>query len=237
MKIIFLFFTTLSFIFANINLDIQNTPLFDVTSNDAKIKIPDLSIGQSGIVVKKIDTNSIILTQAVVIASDQSDSTIEFINTPILPQDAIPTSNLTPQNNDTFILNHLYNTSLMIVPNLKAKTLIQKLYPNQNFLNEDFFASHLKVENIPLPQKDDISNFAQSKQIGTIFLMVENNLYILDSLTFKIIDTVRITNDDLTTNSPFFTKIENIEQGFWDFGDEKIENYNEYYLKLLEIKQ
>lgn len=237
MKIIFLFFTTISFIFANINLDIQNTPLFDVTENNAKIKIPDLSIGQSGIVIKNIDTNSIILTQAVVVQSDHSVSTIEFIDTPILPQDAIPTSNLTPQNNDTFILNHLYNTSLMIVPNLKAKTLIKKLYPNQNFLNEDFFASHLKVENTPLPQKEDISNFAQSKQIGTIFIMVSNNLYILDSITFKIIDTISITNDDLTTQSPFFTKIENIEKGFWNFGPDQIENYDEYYLKLLEIKQ
>ncbi|MGB3750169.1 MAG: plasminogen-binding N-terminal domain-containing protein [Arcobacteraceae bacterium] len=237
MKIIFLFLTTFSFIFATINLDIQNTPLFDVTTKNAKIQIPDLSIGQSGIVIKNIDTNSIILSQAVVVASNQNDSTIEFINTHILPQDAIPTSNLKPQNDDTFILNHLYNTSLIIVPNLKAKTLIQKLYPNQNFLNEDFFASHLKVQNIPLPQKKDISSFAQSKQIGTIFLMVENNLYILDSISFKIIDTVSISNDDLTTHSPFFTKIENIEQAFWDFGAEEIENYNEYYLELLEIKQ
>jgi len=235
MKIILLLFLAINVLFAN-SLQIQTTQIVETSKKVAKIKIPNLKIGQSGVIVKNIGENSIIISQASIVKSTQDYSIIQFSDKEILLQDAIPTSNAKPQNGDDFILNHLYNTSLLIVPNLKAKTIVKELYPNQNFLNEDFFASHLKLIHTPLPKKETISNFAQSQQIGTIFIVVKNTLYILDSLTFKIIDTISIENNDNKTSVPFFTKIESIKQGFWDFGAEKIKNYNTYYLKLLEKK-
>jgi len=235
MKILSLIFITISFVFASINLEVQETSLYDTSEETAKIKIANLQIGQSGIVTRTIDNNSIILSQAIVTKSDTNYSEIEFISKQILPQDAIATTLLSPQDNDTFILNHLYNTSLLLVPNNKAKNIIHQLYSTQNFLNEDFFAAHLKVEQSPHPSQKEISSFAQSKQIGTIFIVIKNTLYILDSISFKIIDTVAISNDDLSTNSPFFTKITDIKRGLWDFGSSKIEDYDAYYSDLLEI--
>ncbi len=228
MKIIFLLFITLNSIFA--------IEIFDVTPTTAKINITNLNTGHSGIIIKKIKNNTVIVTQAVIIKSNNKSSTLEFIDKDILPQKAIPTTKLIPENGDKFILNHLYKTSLLIVPNLKAKNNVKNLYPNQNFLNEDFFASHLKIIKQPIPEKETISKFAQSQQIGTIFIVIQNKLYILDSITFGIIDTVTLTYNDQSTNVPFLTKIKEIEQGIWDFSDEKIEDYNTYYLKLLETK-
>ena len=57
------------------------------------------------------------------------------------------------------------------------------------------------------------------------------------SISFKVIDSIPLQYHDQSTNIPFLTKIRDIEQGMWDFGDEKIENYNNYYLKLLKINQ
>lgn len=236
MKLIFLIFITLNFIFATTDLETQKLKISEVTQTTAKIKKTNLIVGQSGIVVKNINNHNIILTHAIITASNKNDSTIEFTDTVLLKQDAIPTSNFKASVGDTFILNHLYNTTLLIVPNAKAKTIVQNLYPNQNFLNEDFFASHLKLLKTPLPTKEIFTNFGQNQQIGTLFFVVENSLYILDALTFKVIDTIAITNDDTSVNVPFLTKIEQIEQGFFDFGDEEIKDYNKYYLKLLEIK-
>jgi len=236
MKIIFFLFVTINALFAITNLQTQQTKIVDLNKTTATINIANLKIGQSGVVVKSDDKNSIVLTQAIIINSNKNNSTIKFITKQILQQEAIPTSNLTPQNGDTFILNHLYNTSLLLVPNLKVKNNIENLYPKQNFLDEDFFAAHLKLKKEPIPTKKTIQKFAQSQQIGTIFIAIQNKLYILDSNTFKIIDTIEIQNDDKSTNVPFLTKIKDIELGLWDFGNEKIENYNKYYLKLLEIK-
>jgi len=228
MKIIFLLFITLNSIFA--------IEIFDVTPTTAKINITNLNLGHSGIIVKKINNNTMIISQAVVIKSNNKNSTLEFLDKDIIKQNAIPTTKLIPENGDKFILNHLYKTSLLIVPNVKAKKNVKELYPNQNFLNEDFFAAHLKIIQQPIPEKETISNFAQAQQIGTIFIVVENKLYILDSITFKIIETIPLSYNDESTNVPFLTKIQDIKTGFWNFSDEKIEDYNKYYLKLLETK-
>ena len=228
MKIIFLLFLTINSIFA--------IEIFDVTPTTAKINITNLNIGNSGIIIKKINNNTMIITQAVVINSNKKNSTLKFIDKDIIQQKAIPTTKQIPKNGDQFIINHLYKTSLLIVPNVKAKKNVIDLYPTQNFLNEDFFASHLKIIQQPVPTKETISNFTQSQQIGTIFIVVNEKLYILDSITFKVIDTINLTYNDKSTNVPFLTKIDNIKQGFWDFSADSIKDYNAYYLQLLETK-
>lgn len=237
MKIILLISITLNFLFATLNLQMQTAKIFDVTAKTAKINISNLIVGQSGVVLKEIDNNSIILSEAFVKKSNDISSMIEFIDKKVLFQDAIVTSYLKPSNNDTFILNHLYNTSLLIVPNEKAKASVKELYQNQNFLNEDFFASHLTLNKTPIPTKEIITAFTQSQQIGTIFIVVKNNLYIVDSLTFTVINTRQIKNDDPHTSVPFLTKINEIKTTLFSFDTNKIEDYNLYYLNLLGIKQ
>ena len=237
MKFIFLTILSLNVLTANIDLNTQISRIYDIKDNKAKIDIPNLKIGQSGVVVHDSNGNKLILTQASVIKSNESHTVISFIKKEMLPQDAIPTSKLRPTKVDKFILNHLYKTSLLIVPNAKAKKDILDKYKSQRFINEDFFASYLKLINKPIPKKDDILLFTKDQQIGTIFVVVKNKLYILDAVSFKLIDTVEININDNKTEVPFLTKITEIEKGFWDFGDDNIKNYNKYYLKLLGIKQ
>lgn len=235
MKIVFLIFLTFNFLFATFNLDTKLGKISDVTEESAKLDIPNLQIGQSGIVIKNIDDNSIILSQASVTATNDKFSTIKFYEKKLLEQDALPTTTLTPSNGDQFVLNHLYRSSLLIVPNTQAKNSILKLFPDQNFLDEDFFASYLKVQNTPRPDKETILEFAQAQQIGTIFIAVQNNLFILDGLTFKVLGSQLISNDDKKTQVPFLTRIEEIKNTMLDFSASKIENYDLYYLKLMEI--
>jgi len=237
MKIIFLITLTLNFLIANINLNTQISKIYDVTKTEAKIDIKNLVVGQSGIIINKTDKHEIITSQATVIKSNDNHSVISFISQGILPQDAIPTSNLKPTNGDKFVLNHLYKTSLLIVPNLKSKQEVLKIFKTQNFINEDFFAANLKLNSQPVPTKETIISFCIKQQIGTIFVVVKNKLYILDTLSFKILDTVNVEINKDTTNVPFLTKVTEIEKGFWDFGPEKIENYDKYYLKLIGVQK
>jgi len=237
MKIIFLTIFSLNFLLANTNLSINTTTIFDTNKKQAKINIANLAIGQSGIILHKNKTNKIIIAQASVISSNGNESTIKFSKKDILPQDAIPTSNLLPSNGDTFILNHLYSSSLLIVPNADSKQVVERKYTDQNFLNEDFFASYLKLNQQPIPKKEDFIDFCQTHQIGTIFMVIENKLHIVDSLSFKVIQTIPLTIESKETKVPFLTKIDEIESGFWDFEEENIEDYNEYYLQLLGIKK
>ncbi len=215
------------------NFNRQEVSIYNVTSNSASIDIGNLQVGQSGIIVHKIKSNSIILSQAIVIKSNSKNSIINFVNDKLLQQNAIPTSNIKPSNNDSFILNHLYKTSLLIVPNREAKNTVLDIFKDQNFLNEDFFASHLKLISKPTPSKNIIVNFAQKQQIGTIFIVIKKKLYILDSISFKVIYTVNLDINSQNTNIPFFTKIDAIEKGFWTFGNNEMSDYNNYYLSLI----
>lgn len=236
MKIIFLITLSINILLANIDLSMQISKIYDIKTDTAKISIPNLEIGQSGVVVHQTNNNKFILAQATVTKSNSLDSTITFIQKDILVQNVIPTSKLKPSVGDKFILNHLYQTSLLIVPNLKSKKKILSLYKSQNFLSEDFFASYLKLISQPVPTKKNITDFTNKQQIGTIFLVIKNKLYIVDALSFKILDTIEIEINDKTTKKPFLTKIDEITRGFLDFGPKNIGDYNKYYSKLLGIK-
>jgi hypothetical protein len=214
----------------------QQALIKNVTVTTATINIPSLKIGQSGIVVHKDGNNSFIVGSGYVIKSSNKNATIQFTNVEILKQDALPTSKLKPQNDDIFILNHLYNTSLLIVPNFEAKKAVVSLYPKHIFLEEDFFASKLKIDNIPFPTKEDIWQFALDQQIGTIFVVAYNRLYILDAISMKVIDKVTLPILSSKEQVPFFTNITDIKKSFWNFfGDDKIKDYNSYYKKLLGL--
>lgn len=192
------------------------TKISQTTQSTAKINLAYLKVGQSGAVVKKVGDKYLIVSSATVINSNKEGSTIKFIDIDLLKQKALPTSTLTPSNGDTFVLNHLYNTSLLIVPNTKAKKMILQNYKKQNFLSEDFFASYLKLTSTPIPLKEDILKFCKKNQIGTIYIVVKNKLYILDALSFTIIDTIDIAVNDNRTQMPFYTNIQDIEGGLFN---------------------
>ena len=233
MKLLFMICLSL-FTLNVINLQQHTTTIYNVTKTNANIAIGNLQIGQSGVIVHKFKNNkSSILAQAIVIKTDKNNSTIKFIKTDILKQDAIPMTNLKPENNDTFILNHLYNTSLLIAPNYTTKIKIENIFYKTSFLNSDIFAAWLKMNNIPVPTKEDIQQFSKKNNIGTIYIQSLNKLKIIDTLSFKVIQTIPLKVDDNKTQVPFFTNVQDIKtSAFSWFTKEKIENYNKYWTDL-----
>lgn len=208
--------------------------IYDVTDSTAKVKVGNLRVGQSGIIVNAISGNYTIITQGTVIKTAEDHSVIEFVDSKLLDQEAIPTLKAKPSNSDLFVLNHLYKSSLLIVPNLKSKKVIKRNFPNQNFLSEDFFASYLKVQNNPVPSKEEIIEFCSLQEVGTIFIVVKNKLYIIDALSFKTIDEIDVPINDFSTQLPFHTRITEIETGMFDFGATNIGSYNEFYTSLIK---
>ncbi|MEA3499194.1 MAG: plasminogen-binding N-terminal domain-containing protein [Campylobacterota bacterium] len=217
-----------------LDLKTKKFTISDISNNNAKIEIGDLKIGQSGIIIHTTSQlDSIIIATAEVIETNNNYSTIKITKKSLINQDAIPTSKYKASNGDTFILNHLYRSSLLIVPNNKAKKIVSLNYPKQKFLNEDFFAAHLKLINKPVPTKTELMNFAQKEQIGTIFIVVKNTLYVVDTISFKTIDKITFNINDNSVQVPFFTKIQKIEKGLLDFGASGIEDYNQHYTALV----
>lgn len=209
-----------------------------VTSNSANIGIGNLKIGQSGIIIHKFKNNkTIILSKAYVSSSNTKSSTITFSNEKILEQKSIANTNLKISNGDIFILNFMYDVSLLIVPNFESYKVIMDNY-NNYFINSDLFAGYLKINERPVPLKEDFIEFTKNNNIGTIYLVVESKLYILDSNTFSVIKIIDLNKiDNKKFQSPFYTNIQNIKTSTFNFtSKEKIDNYKEYYLNLIKGK-
>jgi len=219
------------------NLKEHKYTIEKVNKTEAKINKGSLIVGQSGIIVHNFSNNkSIILTKAVVTSSSKDTSTIEFVNSEILKQDSIVNTNLKPQNGDDFILNHLHNISLLIAPNYDAYRGAKHNLSN-NFIDIELFAAYLKINNTPVPKKEDFQNFMNKNNIGTLYIIIKKKLYIIDALSFKILSRINIKLNNTKTTTPFYTNVKGIKTSTFDWvSDEKIKDYNTYYSKLLGLK-
>jgi len=235
-KILLFLFFVLTNINA-INLNEHKYTIENTTDSQAIIHKGSLKIGQSGIVVHNFsNSKSIIITKASVISSDENKSVIKFIHTDILKQDSVVNTNLKAKNGDDFVLNHLYKVSLLITPNYDAYRGINYAYSN-NFIDSELFAGYLKVNTTPIPTQEDFQEFMQKNNIGTLYIVIDKNLYILDALTFKILQTRKLKLSNTKTTVPFFTNVEDIKTSVFNwFGDQKIDDYNKYYSKLIGLK-
>jgi hypothetical protein len=220
------------------SLEIKTTHITNVTLNNAVINIANLSQGQSGIVMHTYDDSKlIIVANAIVESSNNKTSTIKFSKFDDLNQNALPTTTLKPQNNDIFVLNYLYNKSLLIAPNAQSYKKVNKLYKNQTFLNSDIFASFLKLDSNPTPAKDDFILFCKKHNLGTIYFVIKNKIYIVDTRSFKVISQMDLEYSDKKMEEPFYTRVEEIKKGpFSWFTSSSIGNYTKYYLDLLGLK-
>lgn len=215
----------------------------NIENNKSVIPMGNLIIGQTGIVVHIFDNDKrLIVSNAKVISSDLNSSVVEFFEFKDLTQDAIPTSNRVVTTNDILILNYMYNSSLLITPTLDSFQSVRENFKLNNFVHSDIFAAKLKVDHKPYPTKEDIQNFAIEQNLGTIFMVIENKVYIIDSKTFIILESYAINYENAEAIMPFYTRVEEIEESifnlsFFDFfSGEKNLSYNEYYKRILGIK-
>ena len=229
---------------AKVSLKQENLEIYDVKGDTAKIKKTKLKIGQSGIIRHTYKNNhSIILANASVIKSFDEYSLIKFTPFTQLEQKALPNVSTSVKNKDIFILNFLYSSSLLVTPNQDAFVKTRDMFPSHNFIHSDILASYLKLENSPYPSRKQIKEYSKKVSIGTIFYVIENKVFIIDTKTFKIISTEEIKYNKNKVQLPFYTRIEKIKKGNFDFSSTEyidselsdIEKYNKYYKNFIGI--
>lgn len=199
------------------SFDIQYTKIYDVTGENAKINIPNLKQGQSGIIAHTYENGkSVIVSNAHVTSSNDEYSLLSLSAFDDLEQDAIPTTKRVAANNDTFILNYLYDASLLIAPTSQSFSVVREKFRKNNFLHADIFATHLKLENEPLPSKETFIKFSKFQNIGTIFFVVNNQVYVVDAKTFSVLHSYPILYSNNDEQLPFYTRVAEIDKAFWD---------------------
>lgn len=236
----------------------------NLKDNKTTINIGNLVVGQSGVVIHLHDRDKrLIVANAKVISSNEKTSIIEFSKFDDLQQDAIPTSKRGVEKGDILALNYLYNSSLLIAPSQETFQLVRENFRYNNFLHTDIFASSLKDQEEPLPTKKIIQEFAIKQNLGTIFVVVNNKVNVIDTKTFSTLATYDISYNSDDSQLPFYTRIEKIEASALSFiknfsfknfeieddyldikdilfgkskEDQQKLTYDEYYSKILGLK-
>lgn len=194
----------------------QITKIQNVTNETATIKIGNLKVGQSGLVRHYYENGkSMIISDAYVVSSNKESSQIKFIPFLGLKQNAIPTTSRVPAENDELVLNYLYDSSLLITPDATSFRATRLKFTKQNFQHSDMFGTFLKIEGNPFPSKELIQSFATQEDLGTIFIVISNKIYILDTKTFVILDVRNLNYLANKEMMPFYTRVENIEQNLF----------------------
>jgi hypothetical protein len=199
-----------------IEFNASNIVLTNTNNSTATIPMGNLKVGQSGIVLHKYENGKkLIVSSAYVTQSNTTQSTLKFIPFLGLKQNAIPTSSRKPQNGDQFILNYLYEESLLIAPNAEAFRAVRKKFKDNNFPHSDLFGSYLKSNYEPTPNKREIQEYALSQDLRTIFVVIESYVYIVDTRTLAILGKKPVSYLRSGEQMPFYTRIDKIESSIF----------------------
>lgn len=203
---------------AKVSFSSNDILISQVNDGKAVINIGNLKPGQSGIIQHKYDNGkTLIVSSAFVETSSATQSTIKFIPYLGLNQNAIPTSNRKAQDGDRFILNYLYNESLLIAPNAESFRATRKRFATNNFVHSDVFGAYLKAHYEPTPSKDLIQEYALSQNMGTIFFVLDSFVYVVDTQTFIILAKKPLSYIPGDEQMPFYTRVERIEKSIFAF--------------------
>ena len=220
-------------------LFIQNeVALLSVNDDKAVVNIGNLKVGQSGVIVHEYNNNQkIIISNAIVLDSNKNFSTIKLNSFDLLKNDSLPTTNLKPTKGDIFILNHLYSKSLLITPNSSSYKIAQRSFQTKTFINIDMFASNLKINNNPRPNKHDFISFCLKNNLGLIYFVIKQNVYVVDVNSFKIVDQAEISYEENKIQKPFYSRTKNIKAGTFSWlKSNDIGDYVSYYSKLIGLE-
>jgi preprotein translocase subunit Sss1 len=214
----------------------QEIFIYSVKDNQGKIDLPNLAIGQSGVVVHYFENStSSIIANAKVVSTNSVYSVIEFSDFDLFHQPSVVKSKIKPKTGDRFVVNFLHKTSMLVAPNLEGFSSIRKTFKSQVFLHPDVFATYLKLEKVAKPTKEEFIKFAKANMVGSIYFVIDKKVYIVDATTFSVISSIRIPYKfDKKFVSPFYTRIKDIQGGLFSF-DDKIKSYDNYYKNLLRL--
>ncbi len=231
-------FTLLSFANAStpkFSVKPMGIKLQDVLNNKSKIDEGNLTIGQSGIVVHIYDNGQrLIVSNAKVVKSDETSSVVEFFPFDDLEQDAVPTTKRKARGGDILVLNYLYDSSLIIAPSKEVFDSVKSNFKYNRFLQPDIFAAQLKFDHKPYPSKEDIQKFAIKQNLGTIFIVVNQKVYILDTKTLKKLAVYDMTYKKEKVAMPFYSRVKDVKSSIFSSSLLKSASYEKYYLDILK---
>lgn len=234
MKKIVLLLILISGLFASV----IKSPIISIDSDTktVKINIDRIDVGMSGFIVHKLDDSHSVILKSVVVTAYDKESKIAILDMSeytALENDALPKGRWAVEVGDSVVLAIGYKKALLIAPSEDIYHKITKNSQSIEWMHPDIFATLLSIEGHPTPLKEDFSNMCTSTSVGILFFYLNQKVFTLDCLSFKILnisDSPLIQDDE---KLPFYTRIEEIDADWWGEGSDELTSYAPHYYKLM----
>jgi hypothetical protein len=208
--------------------------IYDINGSLATTSAEALTIGEGCVVVHNLDNNiEIIISKAYIDNIKGDTALIKFLPFDDFSQNAIPNFKITPTKKDKLECGLFKDRLLVIAPDLSS----YQLFKDATTIHPDIFMAHISAKKIASPQKADFVKFCEDYSVGRVVFVIEDIAYYIDAISFKVIKKDKLSIKYKANMLPFYSRIKDIEKPFFSwFGYKQVENYNEYYKKLLEIR-
>lgn len=203
--------------------------------NKVTIVIDKIDVGMSGFVIHELAQNhSEIIKNAVVTSFDVSTKTaiLALSDYEELQSDALPNGKWKVKANDKVLLAFGYSRAMLITPNEKIYYTIAKSI-NTEWVHPDLFATILSLNGHPTPLQSDFTDMSKTLSVGIIFLYLQQKIYTLDALSFKILNISDAPLVQETVKLPFYSRVDEIEANWFGAGSDEMQSYEPHYFELL----
>ncbi len=209
----------------------------DNEKNSAQIKVENIDLGVSGFVVHHITPDhSTILKNATVVAFDKKSkiATIAMSEFNALRNNSLPYGKWKPAVGDSVELAFGYSRALLIAPNEEIYHRISKSVHIQ-WIHPDLFATVLSFRGHPTPLKSDFAAFANATSVGLLFIFLDHKVYTIDIKSFTILNITDAALEVKKKQTPFYTRVKNIDAAWWGAGSDEMQEYAPHYYELLVL--
>lgn len=191
----------------------------------------DLSIGTSAVITQHFKDQLPIIARASVVEKKNGLAKLEIKSFEMLPQDALPLFDVNVSKNDEVILGFLYDRALLIAPNQESYEAVAQKYKNIYFIHPDVFGAYMIKEFKLSPKKSDFSLFCRNNALGLVGFVLKDEVKFFDCADFNLIfsEPFLASGEPM---SPFYSRVKGYQKNFFNFVEQEVKDYYEYYNTL-----
>jgi len=219
-KILFILLSALP-LFAGFFPATSNTTVSSVNQETVTLASPFAVRGMSGIVMHNFDNGIKAATHSVISTSSATEATLTDADT--IHHDNLPSIKTAIAVGDQVIGGYLYENVLVIAPNAETYSKIVSSY-NKNWMHPDIYAQFLSRLGDNTPNKENLKQFAQEKQVGLIYIVQKEYSILFDPISGQIVAQKESDATSSELKYPFFMRLNNLKSG-WFSGDAKGDYY------------
>ena len=210
-------------LFAGFFPQTTHTTVANVSNTSVTLSNPLPVNGMTGIVIHNYGNDVEAITSRIL----QNDTgKVTLLDGDIVHHDKLPTVNTAVASGDKVIGGYLYNNILVLAPNAQIYNKITSSN-HKTWIHPDLFALFLSKLGESVPTKENLKAFAQSYQVGLIYIVGTKGAKLLDPISGQIVGQKSMSQLPQKGNLPFFMRLENIESGIFSdlFSSKKPKEY------------